>query len=383
VATSINVALSSEDTFKLNVMLHSGVDAVRIDESRMIVYALSENSESRIELRPNCKAEQYLKQVREILSGHVLGSPGGYPVFLKRWTRMGQARDQHLGDLLKLGEPEAVVAAANAPGLTNDLARRAWWAEPTSDIARRMLAATDVVAGDMGKALAQHLIEHLAFETEPQIMIDTVRLVLQPGLIDAPTRERLWAMGQRRNAYRVGFLQAVPDALPEATAARADLVEHEPVLARLARGGNVLAGALLKAMAGSGQGFIHHTEAVLRKPANQDVVVILLNTIGAYFGAARRHESGTHDIDTVIGETAALCAAAERDAADTELTELLQTAPQLRAEIESLLVLARASDLWVTPIFARTTADGTLMRSKIEPVTTPIFARMAALRGRH
>jgi len=44
-----------------------------------------------------------------MLSSHVLGSPGGYPVFLQRWTRMGQTRDTQLDKLLLLGEPEAVV----------------------------------------------------------------------------------------------------------------------------------------------------------------------------------------------------------------------------------------------------------------------------------
>ena len=47
---------------------------------------------------------------REFLASHVLGSPGGYPVFINRWTRMGQARDENLQRLLMLGEPEAVVA---------------------------------------------------------------------------------------------------------------------------------------------------------------------------------------------------------------------------------------------------------------------------------
>ena len=194
------MSLTSEDTLKLNVMLHSNVEAIRIDESRMTVHALSGDSESKLALNPDCKPEQYIKKVREMLSGHVLGSPGGYPVFLKRWTRMGQARDEGLNELLMLGEPEAVVAVANAPGLTDELARRAWWVDPISDNARRMLERSAVVEGAMGKILAQHLVEHLAFETEPQIMMDTIRLVLQPGLIDEQAKLKVWASGARKNA---------------------------------------------------------------------------------------------------------------------------------------------------------------------------------------
>ena len=49
-------------------------------------------------------------------------------MYLQRWTRMGQMRDESLEQLLLLGEPEAVVAVVCAPGLTDELARRAWWA---------------------------------------------------------------------------------------------------------------------------------------------------------------------------------------------------------------------------------------------------------------
>ena len=119
--------LSPEDALRINVLLASPIEAVRIDESSMTVHALSGKGEARVRLNPNCRDETYLRTVREALSSHVLGSPGGYPVYLKRWTRMGQARDEILESLLLLGEPEAVVAVVNAGGLTDEIARRAWW----------------------------------------------------------------------------------------------------------------------------------------------------------------------------------------------------------------------------------------------------------------
>jgi hypothetical protein len=129
--------LSSEDLLRLNVLLANDIEAIRIDEQHMTVYGLARGNEARIPLCPNCRPEKYLRLVREMLSSHVLGSPGGYPVFLQRWTRMGQAREAQLDKLLLLGEPEAVVAVAGAAGLSDDLARRAWWSMPTADIARR------------------------------------------------------------------------------------------------------------------------------------------------------------------------------------------------------------------------------------------------------
>ena len=155
------IELSSEDSFRLNVLLANKPQAVRIDESRMIVHGLSERGEAKVRLNPTARAEQYVRAVRELISGHVLGSPGGYPVYLRRWTRMGQMRDESLEQLLLLGEPEAVVAAVCSPGLTDELARRAWWAMEDAENARRMLNNRAVVEGEMGKVLARYLVEHL------------------------------------------------------------------------------------------------------------------------------------------------------------------------------------------------------------------------------
>ncbi|MCK7576981.1 MAG: hypothetical protein MZV65_14810 [Chromatiales bacterium] len=196
--------LSHEDSLRLNVLVMN-VEAIRIDERTMTVYGLSARGEARVQLNPTGRAEVYLKAVREFLSSAALGSASGYPVHLNRWTRMGQARDTNLARLLMLGEPEAITAVVCAPGLTDDLARRAWWADPVSETARRMLARECVVAGSMGRVLADFLVEHLPFETEARVIIDTVRLVLQPGLVSADTRRRLWDKGDPRG---------VPDRLP-------------------------------------------------------------------------------------------------------------------------------------------------------------------------
>lgn len=344
----------------------------------MTVHALCGDTESSLTLNPDCKPEQYVKKVREMLSGHVLGSPGGYPVFLKRWTRMGQAREEGLSDLLMLGEPEAVVAVANANGLTDELARRAWWSDPVSENARRMLASAAVAQGHMGKILAQHLVEHIAFETEPAVMIDTIRLVLQPGLIKDAARQKVWSSGARNNAYRVGFLQAVPDDLPEPRPAHPHYEELAKQLDPVGWGGNVIVDMLLKTLSPQGQTYIAAADAILRKPANQDVVVSLLNSLGDYFSSARQQHSDTQDIFEIISETDQLLT----EKATTTVTELDEILPSLASELEAILVLSRLSDLVVTPVFARTTAEGTLMRRKIEPVTTPIFQRFAILLGK-
>ncbi|MGE5240094.1 MAG: sulfur reduction protein DsrS [Bacteroidota bacterium] len=365
--------LSSEDLLRLNVLLANEVEAIRIDEGSMTVYGLSRGNEARVPLRPNCRPEKYLRLVREMLSSHVLGSPGGYPVFLQRWTRMGQTRDAQLDKLLLLGEPEAVVAVAGASGLSDDLARRTWWAMPTSDIARRMLEKETVVQGAMGKELAAYLVEHLAFETEPMTIIATVQLILQPGLIDAETRARIFRLGTHRNAYHIGFLAATPDDLPDTTPARPDYDDYRARLNALADDGNTLAAFLARLLDTAGQTFLAVSEAQLQHPVDKYTVAAMMEIIGNYFAPAR---------DAPAGEIGAAleCTAAQLASASGELAALLEKLPELRNEIGAMLTLAHSSERLITPIIAVTSASGTLLRRKLEPVLDPLLQQYAVLR---
>ena len=371
--------LSNEDNLRLNVLLRQELHAVRIDESKMAVYALTARGEATVPLCANCRDDQYLRLVRELLSSHVLGSPGGYPVYLRRWTRMGQARDASLENLLLLGEPEAVVAVVHAQGLTDELARRAWWVMPTAENARRMLEREDVVNGEMGPVLAEFLLEFLPFEEEPQAMIDSVRLVLQPGLIDDAARRKLWGKAQRKNTYYVGFLQAVPDDLPLEVPAHSSFEAVQARLAELVEAENPFARQLCRVLSGRGQAFLQTAETVLRKPNNQDVVVAALNAIAAYFRDVHPEGGEDRELERILEEAEAL------ELAEPEQDEALQAVrervPEQDAALRAMLVLSRVGEALVAPIFARSDAIGTVMRRKIEPVTTPILERIARLRG--
>ncbi len=368
--------LSPEDQLRLNVLLAHELEAVRIDEQHLVLYALSAGNEARVPLHPNCQAEKYLKRVRELLSTHVLDSPSGYPVFLQRWTRMGQAHDAQLARLLLLGEPEAVVAVASAPGLTGEIARRVWWVMPTADIARRMLEREAVRTSEMGKVLSDFLVEHLPFETDPLTVVQTVRLVLQTGQIDEQTRLRIWSRGTHRNAYRLGFLAACPDELPERRPPRADLEAHAPALVSLAQAGNGLAAQLWRLLDSPGQGFLAAAEDGLRHPLDKETTALLLEVIGDYFAPARGANGR-------IGDLASAQTAVETqiNAPAGAVAELLNCVPDLVREIRAMLVLAHAGESFVTPILARTTASGSLLRRKLDQVFTPLLAHIAALRG--
>jgi hypothetical protein len=112
--------------------------------------------------------------------------------------------------------------------------------------------------------------------------------------------------------------------------------------------------ALQRALSSQGQTFLDAAGEVLERPETQEVVSHTLNAIGRYF-------SGNLDWNQV----------------DQPLCDSCQTfAPKL----ESVARLARCDDSEVKAIFARSTAIGSLMRRKIEPVTATLLRDIAELR---
>lgn len=369
--------LSSEDSLRLNVLL-ANAKAIRIDENTCSVCGLSENGEARIKLNPNCRTDRYLRTVRELLSSAVLGSPGGYPVYLKRWTRIGQLSHGNLDELLMLGEPEAVVAVACSPNLTDELSRRAWWALPDAENARRMLERDCVVQGSMGRVLTEFLLEFLPFEVDPMTIIRTVRLLLQPGLISAEERLGIWHKGRQKNVFLIGFLLATPDDLPEPVPAHHDWARACTDLNPLAEAGNPYALQLLRCLSGPGQTFLQACRAVLRKPSNQDVVMALLDAQAWYFGNLLPPVEMAADVDELHARVACWCA---DEAGETPgpLQETLDAAPWLQAPLTAMLTLACCDQRIVRPIFSGTDSIGSLMRKKLEPVSQPLLRLLATL----
>jgi hypothetical protein len=264
---------------------------------------------------------------------------------------------------------------AGAPGLSDDLARRTWWAQPTSDIARRMLDKQAVVQGTMGKELADYLAEHLPFETDPMLVIATIRLILQPGLIDAEARNRIFRLGTHRNVYHIGFLEALPDELPDPLPARADSADHRDRLAALATNGNALAALLDKLLDSRGQTFLAVSETQLLHPVDKYTVAKLMDIIGNYFRPALGAQKPSREIGAAIAVTEKLMAAS-----DGESAALLEAVPELREEIAAMLTLTHTGEALVTPIIAASTASGTLLRRKLEPVLEPLLKQYAVLR---
>ncbi len=358
---------------KLNVLL-ANARAIRIDEQRLSVYGMTDGDDARVELNPTCPPEKYIRQVRELLSTRVLGSPRGYPVYLRRWTRMGDVQNTCLEPLLMLAEDEAVIAVARSRAVTDDIAARAWWSLPTAEVARYLLASRSVVGGAMGPVLAEYLLDYLPFEPQPVSVIDIVRLLLQPGLLDDDKRKALWQCGKGKNYYYVGFLQALPDHLPETKTAHA---HHALVKNNLdAFADDPLVMQLIRLYSPRGQAFLATCERVLRKPADQDVVVELLHALHRYFKSIRGNEGPFDDVETLQR----YIDGAIRDGGDP-IRRILERLPQLEGALRAALLLAQCGEPLIRSIFSRTDAIGSLMRRKIAPVANPMLSAIATLQG--
>jgi hypothetical protein len=146
----------------------------------------------------------------------------------------------------------------------------------------------------------------------------------------------------------VAFLEMAAGNLPLPRPAHPD---HEAIRAALADrivAGQPAALALERGLSAQGQTFLAAAAEILDRPETQEVVSRTLNAIGRYF-------SGNEAWPTVV---------------DSPVRDACQSfSPRLEAAAR----LAEVGDALVKPIFTRSTAIGSLMRRKIEPVVTPIL----------
>ncbi|CAC9655457.1 hypothetical protein [uncultured Gammaproteobacteria bacterium] len=210
--------LTPEDTLRLNVLIATCV-AIRVDIYKLAVVGLTENKkEQTITLNPSGDSTKYIKAVQKLLASQILGSMGGYPSYLKRWSRMGQVGSSNLKSLLKIGNIEAVVAVANSQNLNDEVLDLVWWCATNTDqqaeIGRFLLTRNFVIKHPIGKQIADYLLEFLPFTDDTTQLIDTTNLLLQEDLISPQAKDRLWKQGQRKPAFLVGFIERMEGNLP-------------------------------------------------------------------------------------------------------------------------------------------------------------------------
>jgi hypothetical protein len=231
----------------------------------------------------------------------------------------------------------------------------------------------------MGPVLADYLIEYLPFETEQEKMMESVRLILQPGLIDEERRLDLWKKSGRKQAYLVGFLQGLPDHLPEPAAARADADGIAAALAGECAAGNPAARLLTRVTAGPGQTFLATASAVLAKPPSQEVVTAVFDVLRNYFAPLRPDGDPNLDIEALMADSRTY---ADATTAPEHVRRCLDAHPDSAKDLAAMRLLSGGGYGLIRPVLRDPTTLGSLMRRKLAPVVDPLQDAIGRLRGK-
>ena len=363
--------LCNEDNLRLNVLLAQPLRAIRINENTLTVYGLTDRGEATVVLNPTVRDEQYLRWVRELLALKATGSPAGYPVFMRRWTRIGHINN-NLKQMLLLGEPEAIVAVSHAPNLTLDIAECAWWANPSTEVAMGLLQYPDVYNSELGKALAAHLMEFLPFEELPVNIVYMVRVCLQGNLLDETQRNSLWLRAKRRHPFYVGFAFATASRIPIEASNAKSYDEVSDLLTEAMDTGNPFAKFLCYQLSADGQAWLQLIALALKKPVDPDVVVALFHAIDQRFDCPAKPDRGVREIDSIDLNTL------QEQHAD--LKKILDVLPKkYQPLIEAGLLIAMVGEHTLNPIFAGNDSVGTVMRKRLLPLTQPLLEKLDIL----
>lgn len=349
------MTLSNEDHLRLQVLAAQNVLAIRINESKLLLYALTERGEASIQLNPTGHTDTYLRHVRHFLSDKFLDLPNGYPLHIKRWTRMGDIRNR-LDKMLLLGEPEAVLAVAYAPRITLELATHAWWAYQSPEVARQLLRHECVIDSELGKELAQFILEFVPFEESALNVVESVRLCLQGELISSEARHSLWQRAKRKQPFYVGFLFVQDGKIP--------LTEQDhPALQTLNLDlHNLYAKQLHYFLSEAGRQWLHTLNLALKKPSDQDVVIRLFQAIDQQ---VQLPLTQCH-----IQDALAYIPHLMQSTENTTLQNLLRQLPEaLHGKVEAMLLLGHIGEYTLNPIFAGRDCSGSVMRKHLKPIT--------------
>lgn len=368
--------LSNEDNLRLNVLCAQQVNAIRINESSMLLTAITDRGEARIELRPNSRHEAYLRDVREFLSEKFLGMPGGFPRHLTRWNRMGMGKLSPQKMLL-LGEPEAIVALTYSSELDAQLAAHVWWALQSAEIARNLLRSSSVAESDLGVELAQFLLEFLPFEERPLDVVDSVKLCLQGQLLSKQSKSTLWERAKRKNPYFVGFLLAGPQSIPLDEAAHSSYTDICSLLNVELQKNNQYAVYFTHFLSPDGRKWLKSLSMALLKPAEPDVVIALFIGIDHYIQLGLKPSRGVLNIETALLQARRMCEPAHADEALSAVSQLLNN--RQTDQFRAMLVLAQLGEHTLNRYFGGHDASGTVMRKHLEPLISQINSSIQSL----
>ena len=111
-------------------------------------------------------------------------------------------------------------------------------------------------------------------------------------------------------------------------------------------------------------------------------MVELLKSLQRYFSEVCPNSDSAACMETIVADAEALLDVPAHCPTTTAVQEVLAATPECRADVKAMLTLSWVGESLVNPIFARSDAIGSLMRKKIEPVTTRVQEQLDQLRGK-
>jgi hypothetical protein len=230
--------LGAEDNFKLNVLISNSI-AIRLDTYKMCIYGLTKDKKEQVlQLSDENNHDKYIDEIQAFLVNKVLGIMGGYPSYLKRWSRMGEVSSKNLKELLMLGNVEAVIAVVNVKELDLEIIELAWWCATNTDyqaeIGRYLLNKENVVKHSIGQDIAQYLFEFIPFIENQTELMDSVFLILNGNLLSQEQKQKLLKQGERKTVFLIGFLERnLINSFAQTAQKILKKITHEAVLYRV------------------------------------------------------------------------------------------------------------------------------------------------------
>ena len=142
---------------------------------------------------------------------------------------------------------------------------------------------------------------------------------------------------------------------------------------------NPYARQLLRVLSSNGQNYLNAVEAALKRPNNQDVVVALFMAIESYFSDIKPGFSDRRDIEAMLQYVKGCIQHPEN--LSSQLAEIIELVPEQKDKLEAILLLSGYCEELTFPVFGLSDAIGSVMRKRIEHLTSPLKQQLAILRS--
>ena len=169
-------------------------------------------------------------------------------------------------------------------------------------------------------------------------------------------------------------MAAIPDVLPHQIPAHLLLEVLGVELTAKAKSGCDISEGLHRLLSPSGQAYLATIQLVFKKPSNQEVVTLALDSIADYFSKIRSSGKVDQTLDELVSE-------ADIWVADNpSILSINELDSRLMPMVKTMRIFSGLSYGVMRPVFRDSTAIGSLMRRKMAPVSDRLMTMVGSLK---